>query len=107
VPVTVFPDRLIVRIDAGLDRCVGPRVPLDCDRCDFRLNTVFMSSFQFEAYWKSGFDMQKADIEVVGVEQSHDLSRVLPTAELWKYEISINSERVPITDSLGGCRCCS
>jgi len=91
-----FPARLIVKFDAAFDRCVG-KGPPDCDRCDFRLSREFMSSLQFEAYWKHGFDAeQKAAIE----ERSNDLAQVAPSAGLWKYELSIKSENIPLTDSL-------
>jgi hypothetical protein len=97
--VKSFPERLTVKIVAGLDGCVGKKV-LDCDRCDLRLNDEFMNSLQFEAYWKQGFDMQKAEFEVLSAEQSNDLARVEPSAKLWKYELSIKSESIPLTNSL-------
>jgi hypothetical protein len=97
--VKSFPERLTVKIDAGFDSCVGKTV-LDCDRCDLRLNDVFMNSLQFAAYWKHGFDMQKAEMEVLSAEQSNDLARVEPSAKLWKYELSVKSENIPLSDSL-------
>ena len=97
--VRVFPERLTVKVDAGFDRCVG-RGPVDCDRCDFQLSSEFMNSLQFEAYWKNGFAMQKADIEVLNVEQSNDLARIAPFAKLWKYELSVRSENIPLSDTL-------
>ena len=97
--VKSFPERLTVKIDAGLDSCVGGKA-LDCDRCDLRLNNEFMNSLQFEAYWKHGFDTQKADIDVLRAEQSNDLASIAPRAKLWKYELLVKSENVPLTDSL-------
>ena len=97
--ITVFPRRLTVYIDAGFDRCTGPG-PKDCDRCDFRFSASFMDSLRFEAYWKHGFDTQKAELGVLSTEKSNDLSRLAPNAELWKYALSIESENVPLTDSL-------
>jgi hypothetical protein len=79
---------------------VGNKKELDCDRCEFRLNDEFMSSLQFEAYWKHGFDMQKAEVEVLSAEQSNDLARVAASAKLWKYELSVESENIPLSDSL-------
>jgi hypothetical protein len=97
--VTTFPPRLIVKIEAGIDRCIG-REPASCDRCDFQLTKEFMNSLRFEVYWKNGFDLQKADTDVLSVEQSNDLARVAPSAKLWKYELSIRSENVPLRDAL-------
>jgi hypothetical protein len=98
--VRSFPERLTVKIVAGLDSCVGNKKELDCDRCEFRLNDEFMSSLQFEAYWKHGFDMQKAEVEVLSAERSNDLARVEPSAKLWNYELSVKSENIPLSDSL-------
>jgi hypothetical protein len=97
--VKFFPGRITVKIEAVLDRCVRKGVP-DCDRCDLRLNAGFMDSLQFEANWKHGFETQKADVDFVSVEQSNDLGGVAPSAKVWKYELSVKSKDVPLTDSL-------
>lgn len=94
-----FPERLIVKIVAALDSCVGKGAP-GCDRCDFKLDGKFMNSLHFEAYWKHGFDMRKANMDVMSVEQSNDLASVEPNAQLLKYELSVNAENVPLTDAL-------
>jgi hypothetical protein len=97
--VTSFPARLTVKIDAGLDKCAGQGTP-SCDRCDLPLSTELMNSLQFDAYWKQGFEMQKADIDVLSVERPNYLLPTAPNAELWKFEISIRSKNIPLTDSL-------
>jgi len=97
--VKSFPERMTVKIDVGFDRCVGKGVE-ECDRCNLRLDDEFVSSLEFEAYWKHGFDMKKADIDVVSIEQSNDLARVSPTAKLWKYELTVKSENIPLSDVL-------
>jgi hypothetical protein len=50
--------RLIVKIEAGVAPCVGKSV-LACDRCDFRFDEEFMTSLQFDAFWKHGFDQRR------------------------------------------------
>jgi hypothetical protein len=97
--VMTFPERLTVKIDAALDKCAGPGTS-SCDRCELPLSTEFMNSVQFDAYWKYGFEIQKADIDVLSVERSNDLAPIAPNAELWKYELSIRCKNIPLTDSL-------
>lgn len=97
--VKSFPAQLTVKIEAAVGPCVGKGVP-DCDRCSFRFDGAFMNSLQFNAYWKHGFDMQKAEIGVLSVEQSDDLAEIAPSADLWKYEFSVNSKDVALTESL-------
>jgi hypothetical protein len=100
--VTSFPTKLTIIIDAGLAECEGPGVPLEkgCDRCDFQLNSAFMESVKFEAYWKDKFDMRKADIDIVTIEKPDDLRGVVPSAEFWRYELTVVSQNVPLTNSL-------
>jgi hypothetical protein len=97
--VQSFPERLTVKIDAAFDSCAGKTV-LEGDRCHLRLSDEFMSSLQFEAYWKHGFEMQKAEVEVLSAEQSSDLASIAPGAKLWKYELSVKSGNIPLTESL-------
>lgn len=100
--VKFFPERLTVKLDGGLDKCVnnGTSEESGANRLDFRLDHDLMTSLQFEVYWKRGFEMRKADFTVMGKEQSRDLVEVLPTAEVWKYNLSVKSENVPLTDAL-------
>jgi hypothetical protein len=97
--VKSFPEQLTVRINAGLDKCTGKQTR-SCDRCNFLFDEEFMNSLRFRAYWKDGFHMQKVEIDVLSVEQSNELARVAPAAGLWKYELSINSRNIPLTNSL-------
>ncbi|MGB8061584.1 MAG: hypothetical protein WCF26_06805 [Candidatus Sulfotelmatobacter sp.] len=94
--VKVFPAQLTVKIEAALAPCAA-KITLACDRCDFRFDDEFMKSLQFDAFWKRGFDQRKAEVNVLGEEESHDLA---PTAKLWKYDFSVNSKDVPLTESL-------
>lgn len=100
--VKSFPETLTVKLEGGLDRCVNKGVSEENggNHRDFRWDHDLMSSFQFEAYWKRGFEMRKADINVLSKEQSSDLVELLPTGELWKYGLSVKSENVPLTDTL-------
>jgi hypothetical protein len=94
--VKFFPAQVIVKIEAAL----APRarkIKLACDRCDFRFDDEFMKSLQFDAFWKRGFDQRKAELGVLSEEESHDLA---PTAKIWEYEFSVNSNDVPLTESL-------
>jgi hypothetical protein len=97
--VKSFPEQLIVKIVAGVDRCTG-KSTLACDRCDFKLDDEFMKSLQIDAFWKHGFDTRKAEIGVLREEVSDDLATIEPSASLWKYEFPVNSKDVPLTESL-------
>jgi hypothetical protein len=97
--VKLFPERITVKIYAGFDRCVGKGAE-GCDRCNFRVDDDFMNALDFEVYWKHEFDMTKASIISRTIEQSSDLVRVAPTAKLWKYELTVQSENVPLSDVL-------
>lgn len=94
--IKLFPERLTVKIDAALDKCMEGKADR-YDRSDIALSTSLMNSLQFDAYWKLGFEMQKADVDVLRRERSNDLG---PKKNLWKYELSIRSEDIPLTRSL-------
>jgi hypothetical protein len=97
--VTLFPSSLMIDIAAGFDSCTA-KSRYACDRCDFHFNSEFMSSLQFEAYWKHGFELRKATVEIRTVYESDDLAKLEPSARLWRYELSVKAENVPLTDAL-------
>jgi hypothetical protein len=94
--VKFFPAQVIVKIEAAVAPCAR-KITLPCDRCDFRFDEEFMKSLQFDAFWKSVFDQRKAELGVLSEDESRDLA---PTAKLWVYEFSVNSNDVPLTESL-------
>ena len=85
-----------MKIEATIAPCAR-KITLACDRCYFRFDDEFMKSLQFDAFWKRGFDQSEAELGGLNEEVSHNLG---PTAKLWKYEFSVNSKDVPLTESL-------
>lgn len=85
-----FPKDLTITIDADLDRCRAKGTP-QCDRCEFQLNNEFMNSLKFEAYWKRGLESRQTNIAILGMEA---------TGPVWKYQFVVNSENIPLDESL-------
>ena len=92
--VKFFPSQLTVKIQAAVAPCTG-KSTLACDRCEFRFDDEFMKSVQIDAFWKRGFDQQKAEIKNLSEIESHDMP-----AKLWDYEFSVDSKDVLLTESL-------
>lgn len=88
--VQTFPKILNITVDADLDRC-GAKGTLQCDRCEFQFDNQFMNSFRFEVYWKRGLELRQTNIANFRMEA---------TDPVWKYEFNVNSENVPLDDSL-------
>jgi len=96
--VKSFPAWVTVTVRGALNEC-EPREE-GRSRNDLLLDPSFMSTLRFEAYWKNGFDLRKTDVTIAHKGQSPDLAEVSPTTDLWKYELSVRSENVPLSDAL-------
>jgi hypothetical protein len=103
INVETFPDKLTVRVLAGLDAC-DPRKSTPQSGADllsdFHFDTEFLKSVTFEGFWKHGFETRKADVGLASAGRIASLIPLRSSADWWEYELDLRSRGVCLCDSL-------
>lgn len=100
--VDMFPERLTIAIRISLLPCVHTEEAYEnAGRVQprFIFNKQFFESLTFQGFWKQGFDMKKADLEVLaGSETCSGQPLGTESACSWQYELNVWSREVPLND---------
>lgn len=98
--VETFPDELTLRVRVITSPCTGPGDPRQKSGNLDRFDVPFIKSLSFEAFWKAGFEMNKADVEIFSEGEGREPSYLSADTVIWEYELRVDSKKVPLSDAL-------